>query len=376
MKKLLFVVLTACPALLFAQEVAFTLKGTFTGLKNPAKVYLSLNIPYDSGKVRLDSTEVKNGKFEFTGLTPGPVRGMLILDHVPSVPKNPFSNKDRIDLYVDEGNINLYAKDSINRASIGGLKVNADFQQYMALKAPVELAMRTASIDAGSKDSLKRANARLNYKAAFMQWKGLQENYIKEHLDSYFSLIAINYLIDEPADLIKYEPAFKALSQTVRNTPLGISLEGEITGSRNTQIGKMAPEFTQNDTNDKPVHLSDFKGKYVLIDFWASWCKPCRLENPAVVSAYKKYNSRNFTVLSISLDQSNGKQAWLKAIEADGLEWTNVSDLKFWNNAVAKLYGVKSVPQNYLIDPTGKIIAINLRGDQLDRKLSEIFSSK
>jgi peroxiredoxin len=140
-----------------------------------------------------------------------------------------------------------------------------------------------------------------------------------------------------------------------------------------TAIGSIAPDFIQNDVNGKPVQLSSFRGKYVLIDFWASWCGPCRQENPNVVRTYHKYKNKNFTVLGVSLDKETAKGAWLAAIKSDGLEWTQVSDLKFWNNMAATLYGVHSIPQNFLIDPQGKIVAKGLRGDDLDDKLQELL---
>ena len=140
-------------------------------------------------------------------------------------------------------------------------------------------------------------------------------------------------------------------------------------------LGAIAPDFTQDDVNGTPVSLSSFKGKYVLIDFWASWCGPCRAENPNVVKAYNKFKSKNFTIIGVSLDKPEGKADWLAAIKNDGLAWTQVSDLKFWSNEVALQYAVQSIPHNFLLDPTGKIIAKDLRGNDLDKKLTEIFGS-
>jgi peroxiredoxin len=130
-------------------------------------------------------------------------------------------------------------------------------------------------------------------------------------------------------------------------------------------------EFSQADPAGKPVSLSSFRGKYVLVDFWASWCRPCRMENPNVVKAFNKFNNKNFTVLGISLDRE--KDPWIKAIEKDGLVWTQVSDLKFWENEVAQLYRVQGIPQNFLVDPNGKIVAKNLRGEALETKLCELL---
>jgi peroxiredoxin len=130
-------------------------------------------------------------------------------------------------------------------------------------------------------------------------------------------------------------------------------------------------DFTQDDTTGKPIRLSSYRGKYVLVDFWASWCGPCRQENPNVVANYNRFKSKNFTVLGVSLDKT--KSAWVDAIAMDGLTWGHVSDLKGWTNAVAQQYQITSIPQNFLIGPDGKIIAKNLRGPALESKLESIL---
>jgi peroxiredoxin len=168
-------------------------------------------------------------------------------------------------------------------------------------------------------------------------------------------------------------PLFNQLSPAIQTSEGGKAFSDRIEAARKTAVGAMAMNFTQNDTLGKPVSLSDFRGKYVLLDFWASWCGPCRAENPNVVNAFNKYKDKNFTVLGVSLDQPDAKDKWMEAIHKDGLTWTQVSDLKFWQNDVAVQYGIRAIPQNFLIDPSGKIIAKNVRGEDLLNKLKEVL---
>ena len=140
------------------------------------------------------------------------------------------------------------------------------------------------------------------------------------------------------------------------------------------EVGKPAPEIELPTSDGKTIKLSDYKGKIVLVDFWASWCGPCRQENPNVVKAYNQYKDKGFTILGVSLDQK--KEPWLKAIEKDQLTWSHVSDLKYWQNEVAVQYGINSIPASYLLDPNGKIIGKNLRGEALAKKLAELMPDK
>lgn len=161
------------------------------------------------------------------------------------------------------------------------------------------------------------------------------------------------------------------ISPDLNNSPYVKDLDQIINTLENVQIGKKAPEFSLPDTAGVNISLSDFRGKYVLLDFWASWCPPCRKENPNVVKAFQDFKDKNFTVVGISLD--NNKEKWLKAIHDDNLMWTHVSDLKLWDSEVPALYGVRGIPSNVLLDPDGVIIARNITGEELHNKLKEVL---
>lgn len=170
-----------------------------------------------------------------------------------------------------------------------------------------------------------------------------------------------------PLDELKATRA--KLAPSLANFPYVEDLDGIIKQLEKVQIGQVAPDFSLPDTAGVSVALTDFRGKYVLLDFWASWCPPCRKENPNVVKAYQDYKDKNFTVVGISLDSDKGK--WMKAIADDHLSWTNLSDLKFWDSEIPALYGIRGIPANVLLDPNGVIIAKNIKGEELQTTLKE-----
>ncbi|MGN6508938.1 MAG: peroxiredoxin family protein, partial [Chitinophaga sp.] len=202
----------------------------------------------------------------------------------------------------------------------------------------------------------------------------IQKKFLETHTGSVVALDVVKQLAGSTPDYAEVYPQFARLSEDVRESEAGKTYAEYLEKIKAVSIGATAPEFSQNDTEGKPVSLASFRGKYVLIDFWASWCGPCRKENPNVVKAYNTYKGKNFTILGVSLDKEDAKDKWLQAIADDNLTWTHVSDLAFWNNAVAKQYAVRSIPQNFLIDPQGKIVAKNLRGKALEDKLAELLN--
>jgi peroxiredoxin len=198
------------------------------------------------------------------------------------------------------------------------------------------------------------------------------KNFVKTHPKSPVSGYIIYNDLNNPAiPLAEVEEALSYTDKEIANTKYIKLATKRVEDKRGTTVGFKATNFSQNTPEGKTVSLSDFKGKYVLVDFWASWCRPCRMENPNVVAAYNRFKDKGFTVLGVSMDSN--REPWIAAIKQDNLTWTHVSDLKGWGNEVGKLYNVTGIPQNFLIDKEGKIVAKDLRGAALDEKLAEVL---
>lgn len=322
---------------------------------------------------RRDSVQTTAGGFTIkTNIAPGKADFYII-----QIGKS-YGDHNLIFYYLDKGNITIKGDGPMFKDAVfGGPQFIKDNNEYTAmlkqapgLQGQADLYKKANKLYA-EKDSAGLAALQPELERMRKESENLTKQWVLQHPKSGISASLLSHLND--MTLEEKESIFNKLSASAKENGPAKRLAHSIRVNKLTGIGSMALDFTQNDTLGKPVSLKDFRGKYVLVDFWASWCVPCRGENPNVVAAFNKYSSKKFTVLGVSLDQPNGKEKWLNAIHQDHLTWTHVSDLKFWNNAVAKQYDIRSIPSNLLIDPSGKIIAKDLHGDELEKKLAEVL---
>lgn len=390
MRKILFVILALLPVCAIAQTPlvaagvtpgsetpqSFLIQTKVGELNAPAKAFLIYRLGANNV---IDSSAIVNGNFDFTGTVINPTNAILLIDHKGVGFSNLDKSTDALSFYIEKGTISVATSaDSISKAVITGSPVNDDNKKLMAQLKPIQIEAERLYSQVNSATPQQQSSPEFQSSLETKQ-KALQqeqtialEKFIRENPKSYLSLLALSAL-GPKMDPSELEPLYNGLSQNLKDMEGGKLIKKSIDALKPTAIGAVAPDFTENDVNGNPVTLSSFRGKYVLLDFWASWCGPCRQENPTVVKAYNKFKSKNFTVLGVSLDKAEAKDSWIAAIKTDSLTWTQVSDLNFWNNKVALLYAVQSIPHNFLIDPKGKIIAKDLRGSDLDAKLTQIF---
>jgi peroxiredoxin len=371
---LLFLTLSASPTGLFAQGPnAFVIDGRLKNMEAGAgMIYM---IYQKGGAAIVDSAKVSNGQYQLKGEVEKS-QPVALMDVRPSSSTPPF--RDIAYIYLSADSFRISHVDSFSSITVKGPEADAGYQRLTAMLKQFSekemaviprFATAQAAGDTAAIDSLKSQyfNAEIGKRMTY----GL---FAKSNPNSAIALYALQIFVgDEIVDVTNVRSMFDALSDAVKNSREGKDFGEKLTIAENTQVGKEAMDFKENDTLGRPVSLSSFRGKYVLLDFWASWCGPCRMENPNVVKVYEEFHGKGFDILGVSLDKSADKAKWLKAIQDDRLSWTQVSDLGFWNNAAAKEYGVTAIPMNFLIDPRGKIIGRNLRGEDLEKKLGELF---
>lgn len=383
MKKIINLI--ACLGLMVCAASAqntYTVNGKFTALKEDKKVFLAYGL---LGKNVEDSTITKNGIFSFTGkIGNNVVKAYLTFEPVKKDTSVSFIERrlkiDQKDFFLEKGITKVNGTISMKKAAISSGKTQAENLELEASLKPEQdqiEPLRDEMIGIFIKtqgkgiDTIQRAKEIQKLMTPFaLKAKEKQDAFYKSHPDSYVTLDMVKGK-SMVIRLETFEPLYNSLSERLRNTEEGKALAKKLEIARKTSIGVMAMDFTQPDVNGKPISLSSYKGKYVLIDFWASWCGPCRAENPNVLKAYNEFKDKNFDILAVSLDDK--KDNWLKAVKEDGLPWMQVSDLMGFKNAAAQAYAISAIPQNFLLDPSGKIIASNLRGDALMKKLKQVI---
>lgn len=365
MKKAIFVLIASTAFYACTDSNKFEISGKFENAKPQAKVYLyGIN---RANEVALDSTVLSDkGEFKFVHETPDVDFFRVKIDHSEYmlIAKNGDHIKLDANLTDQTMAYQLSGADEADKLA----ELNKNKNEFIARNAAIEAQFqenvarepqsRQAIINQMTPAMLKAKEDLVNYILKFAM----------DNTGSLAGFYAINSLnpSDYETELLAY--ADKIKSNFNKNEAVTDFLV-RMAKLRSVQIGKVAPDFTMNTIDGKPITLSSLRGKFVMIDFWASWCVPCREENPNVVSAYKKYKDKNFTILGVSLDKD--PVAWKQAVVADGLSWTHASELKDFDGPTVRAYQVDGIPANFILDPQGKIIGKNLRGADLDAFLNK-----
>jgi peroxiredoxin len=370
MRKLLVFILLQLPYFIYAQE-QLNIKGELSSSQNKKKVYL---VHIADMQEKIDSAEVFNGKFEFNINLKQPSIAIMLLNHDGTALESK-TPKDILRFFIEPGKAILKGKDSIATAKISGLSILKENEEFTEATKPIEdkLTALNKEFQNLPEEEKNQENVAKGFQKRFLKLleerKVILSAFIKANPQSYISLYSLNNdLATEDMNVPQVKELYNAISPFLKENTMAKVLEAKLEQAKITGLGVDATDFEEKTLENVSVKLSSYKGKYVLVDFWASWCGPCRQENPNLVAAFNRFKNKGFEILGVSIDTN--KDAWKKAIKTDNLTWVQLLDT---TKEIAELYSISSIPQNYLIDPSGKIIAKNLRGDALEEKLEEIF---
>lgn len=367
MKKILLTILCAAPFLAMAQD-KFEITGKLPAAGNGQVVLLTYTST--EGKSVKDSTTIENGKFALTGTTRFGNTAYLELKPV----KKEEAKRTRADFkefFLEKGNTLVAGKDSIASASISGTKAQGEYLEYHSQMGPLQAQYRKI-VDRyykakAAKDSAELKQISIDAKPLTVKMEATLDDYISNHPDSYYTATLVISNKMAVIDVVKFDPVYQSLSKRVLSSFTGQKITDKYNKAKQFAVGKSI-DFTLPDAKGNEFKLSSLKGKYVLVDFWASWCMPCRAENPFLLKAYAELKDKNFEIVGVSLDDK--KESWLGAVKADNLPWTQVSDVKGFKTEIAVRFGISAIPQNVLIDPDGKVIAKDLRGEDVNKRIA------
>ncbi|WP_240976014.1 TlpA disulfide reductase family protein [Chitinophaga fulva] len=363
---------------LYAQKKGVTITGKIPPVFNNEYIYLA------KGSTFLDSAKVEKGAFTLSHPLTDTIQALLRVAKKEDgkiyrgVKVMFLAPGDKVTLTVkDTSGGNLLAQGLVKGASINAQEDQLQ-EQLKEVRRQIDSArkeyMQLMQSPNGKTDTAGMMARGKRMDVLFEKQEVMTNTFIDAHPDYYISLTNFKENLGSPVrDVAAAEKRFAKFTPALRQSSLGLSIQDLLKASAKLGINQPAPDFASTTPDGKTLKLSDLKGKYVLLDFWASWCGPCRAENPNVVKAFQQYKDKNFTVLGVSLDREGQHNKWTEAIEKDGLAWHHVSDLKWWKADAATLYMIRSIPQNFLIDPNGKIVAIDLRGEALQKELAKLL---
>jgi thiol-disulfide isomerase/thioredoxin len=335
---------------------------------NGQTVYLENYLWYMrmSDRKILDSITVKDRKFEFKGKTDSSYMALL------STNSRPFAM-----IFVENGNIKINIPEDVNKSVATGTKLNDLYKLYSETVEPTSNKLTELMQYANSQMPTEELRREIDekYEALSQEMKQVSIKFLDENPGTLLSAYILAGTMSQKVDAETVQNVYDQFDENVKNSALGNIILKELNRMqmKDVTIGEMYKDMTMKTPDGKDISLSDYagKGKYVLIDFWASWCGPCRQENPNVVALYKEYKNKDFEIVGVSLDDNN--EAWIKGIKDDGITWPQMSDLKKWDSEAVMKYSIQGIPFTVLLDKEGKIIEINLRGDKLKEKLKAII---
>jgi len=348
-----------------AADTTFTVTVTMHGLDSG----ILLLTRRQAEDYQTDSARSTNGIYEFSGKADEPTKGYLRIAGLRG---------QSLSFYLENGRINIEAsKDSLSKGDVSGTVCNEVNRQLDQRRAAVRKQLDAFSdaydkADKGNQSLMDSLDAA--YDEIDADNRKVSVTFIGEHPASFVSAYQVDEIFIYNPDVKEFDRVFNLLDSGVRASKIGQRIAARLEIAKKTDFDQIAPDFTLNDVKDNPVSLSSLRGKYLLIDFWASWCGPCRRENPNLVKAYKAFNKKGFEIVGVSLDYPGDRDKWLEAIRKDGLTWLQLSDLKGWDCEPARQYGIMAIPMNFLLDPEGHVVGKGLNGKALEAKLATLLA--